>query len=220
MVQEKNERRSNFLPEHAARPATALRHQGLRQELIAAAEGAIEVQGLGELRARDLAKAAGCSLGAIYNVFADLDGLVLEVNANTLRAIDQTMSAIEEPDPVRQFLCLADAYVTYAAENRQRWDALFSHRLPAEATAPGWFLELQNAAFSHIEGPLAVLCPELAQEARALLGRSIFAAVHGMVALGLDRRVAQTDLPGLRKQIALVVRALAQGLPAAPGEQT
>ncbi len=180
------------------------------------AEGVIERQGLGELRARDLAKTAGCSLGAIYNVFTDMDGLILEVNANTLRAIDQSMGAIYEADPVQKFLCLADAYVSYAAGNRLRWDALFSHRLPAEATAPGWFLELQSAAFSHIEGPLAVLCPGLGQAARGLLGRSIFAAVHGMVALGLDRRIAPTDMHTLRGQIALVVRALAQGLPALP----
>ncbi len=216
MVQEKNERRSNIAVEHAARPATALRHQGLRQELIAAAEAAIEAQGLGELRARDLAKTAGCSLGAIYNVFSDMDQLILEVNANTLRAIDRTMGAIYEPDPAQKFCLLADAYVLYAAGHRRRWDALFSHRLPAEAPAPGWFLELQSAAFSHIEGPLALLCPELAPGPRSLLGRSIFAAVHGMVALGLDRRIAQTDLPGLRVQIALVVQALARGLPALP----
>ncbi len=215
MVQEKNEQRSNVARE-APRPATALRHQGLRQELIAGAERVIQTQGLGELRARDLAKAAGCSLGAIYNVFADLDGLILEVNANTLRAIDQSMAAIYEPDPVQKFQRLADAYVSYAVANRLRWDALFSHRLPAETTAPDWFLELQNTAFSHIEGPLEALRPGLGPTARGLLGRSIFAAVHGMVALGLDRRIAQTDLQGLRGQIALVVLALARGLPAVP----
>jgi AcrR family transcriptional regulator len=214
MVQEKNERRSNIALEAPARPATALRHQGLRQDLIAAAEEVIETQGLGELRARDLAKTAGCSLGAIYNVFTDMDGLILEVNANTLRAIGQTMACIAAPSPTAQFLQLADAYVLYAARNRLRWDALFSHRMQAEATAPDWFIETQNTAFSHIEPPLAALCPQLDSNALHLLGRSIFAAVHGMVALGLDKRIAPTDLPVLRVQIALVVTALARGLPA------
>ena len=214
MVQEKNERRSNYVTEAPARPATALRHQGLRQDLITAAEQVIETQGLGELRARDLAKTAGCSLGAIYNVFTDMDGLILEVNASTLRAIDQTMASIVAPNPTTQFLQLADAYVTYAARNRPRWDALFGHRMQAEAVAPDWFLETQNAAFSHIETPLAALCPQLDGTARHLLGRSIFAAVHGMVALGLDKRIAPTDLPVLRAQIASVVTALARGLPA------
>lgn len=214
MVQEKNERRSNNVTEAPARPATALRHQGLRQDLITAAEQVIETQGLGELRARDLAKTAGCSLGAIYNVFTDMDGLILEVNASTLRAIDQTMASIAAPNPTTQFLQLADAYVTYAARNRLRWDALFSHRMQAEAVVPDWFLETQNAAFSHIETPLAALCPQLDGTALHLLGRSIFAAVHGMVALGLDKRIAPTDLPVLRAQIASVVTALARGLPA------
>ena len=214
MVQEKNERRSNITPEAPPRPATALRHQGLRQDLIAAAEQVIDTQGLNELRARDLAKTAGCALGAIYNVFADMDGLILEVNANTLRAIGQTMAAITAASPTAQFLQLADAYVTYAATNRLRWDALFSHRMQAAATVPDWFIETQNAAFSHIETPLAALCPQLAGDALHLLGRSIFAAVHGMVALGLDKRIAPTDLPVLRTQIALVVTALARGLQA------
>jgi AcrR family transcriptional regulator len=216
MVQEKNERRSNISAEPPARPATALRHEGLRQVLLAAAESVIEAHGLAELRARDLAKTAGCSLGAIYNVFADLDGLILDVNANTLRAIDHSMRDIYEADPVQKFQRLADAYVSYAVANRLRWDALFSHRLPEDVPAPDWFLELQNTAFSHIEGPLEALRPGLDPLARGLLGRSIFAAVHGMVALGLDRRLAQTDLPGLRGQIALVVLALARGLPAVP----
>ena len=214
MVQEKNEHRSNYQP---IRPATALRQDAMRHDLIAAAEAVIEIQGLSELRARDLAKTAGCALGAIYNVFAGMDGLILEVNANTLRAIDQAMGAIYEPDPVQKFQRLADTYISYALANRLRWDALFSHRLPAEASAPDWFLALQKSAFSHIEGPLAAFCPGLSEEARALLGRSIFAAVHGMVALGLERRVAQADIAELRGQISLVVLALARGLAAIPG---
>jgi len=210
MVQEKNERRSNLFSE---RPVTVLRHQGLRRELIAAAERLIEGQGLGALRARELANAAGCSVGAIYNVFADLDELILEVNANTLRAMDAAMGGVAEDSPAAQFLGLAEAYLTYAAENRLRWDALFSHRMPPDAMIPEWFIAVQNAAFSHIEAPLARLRPDLPAGERSLLARGIFAAVHGMVALGLDQRVAPTEPPVLRGQIALVVAAIAKGLP-------
>jgi AcrR family transcriptional regulator len=214
MVQEKNERRSNLFPE---RNVTALRHQGLRQALIAAAERLIEDHGLAALRARELANAAGCSLGAIYNVFADLDELILEVNANTLRAMDAAMAEIAPGSPAAQFLALAEAYLNYAAQHRRRWDALFSHRLPEGRVAPDWFLAVQGAAFSHIEAPLACLRPDLPAVALSLLGRGIFAAVHGMVALGLDQRVAPTEPPVLRAQIALVVAAIARGL---PGEES
>jgi AcrR family transcriptional regulator len=212
MVQEKNERRSN-ISSQPARPATALRHQGLRQELIAAAEGVIETQGLENLRARDLAVQAGCSVGAIYNVFTDLDWLVLEVNANTLRAIGARMATINSTEPLDCLLRLADAYLDYAVEHRRRWDALFNHQMPLDAETPEGFDEVQNEAFSYIEAPLARLRPDFPQPALGMLGRSIFAAVHGMVALGLDKRVGSYGVPVLRSQIAVVVRAIAAGLP-------
>jgi AcrR family transcriptional regulator len=195
------------------RPATALRHQDLRAELLAAAEHQIETRGLAHLRARDLANQAGCSLGAIYNVFTDLDELILAVNANTLKAIDLEMTAIEGGGPLQQLIGLANAYVSYAVRKRLRWEALFNHRLPAETVVPQWFQDIQIATWSRIEEPLALLRPDLPYAARHLLGRSIFAAVHGMVALGLDRRVTPMDLPVLRSQIAMVVGAIVRGLP-------
>jgi AcrR family transcriptional regulator len=213
MVPQRLERRSHGQFTGPVREATALRHQDLRAELLAAAERQIETRGLAHLRARDLANQAGCSLGAIYNVFADLDELIIAVNANTLKAIDREMTAIEDGDPLHHLTALANAYLNYAVRNRLRWEALFNHRMPAEAAVPQWFQEIQNAAFSRIEGPLASLRPDLTEAARHLLGRNIFAAVHGMVALGLDRRVAPMDLPVLQSQIALVVGAIASGLP-------
>jgi AcrR family transcriptional regulator len=210
MVQ--GERRSPG-PTVPARQATALRHQDLRAELLAAAEQQIETRGLAQLRARDLANQAGCSLGAIYNVFADLDELILAVNANTLRAIDREMTGLEDGEPLRWLTALANAYLSYAVHNRLRWEALFGHRMPADAIVPQWFQDIQNAAFSRAEAPLALLRPDLPDVARALLGRSIFAAVHGMVALGLDRRLPPMDLAVLRSQIALVVGAIVRGLP-------
>jgi AcrR family transcriptional regulator len=213
MVAGRVERRSQDSPNGPARHATALRHQDLRAELLVAAERQIETRGLAHLRARDLANQAGCSLGAIYNVFEDLDELILAVNANTLKAIDREMTGIEDGDPLQRLTILADAYLMYAVRNRLRWEALFNHRMPAETIVPQWFQDIQNAAFSRIEAPLALLRPNLPDAARYILGRSIFAAVHGMVALGLDRRLAPMDLSVLRSQIALVVCAIVRGLP-------
>jgi AcrR family transcriptional regulator len=209
MVQVKNEQRSNI---STARPSTAARHQELRDELVVAAERLIEAHGLGQLKARDLAAAVGCSVGAIYNVFTDLDALILEVNANALRALDDDMAGVGGRDPAARLIAMADAYLNYAVTNRRRWDALFEHRLPQDAPAPEWYLEILGAAFSHIEAPLGALRPDMEPAARALLSRSIFSAVHGMAALGLDKRVAPIELAVLREQIGLVVRAIVQGL--------
>ena len=76
---------------------TADRRQSLRDGLIAAAEQAIAAEGLAGLRARDLARQVGCALGAIYNVFADLDDLIIAANARTLAARDRHDRAPSPP---------------------------------------------------------------------------------------------------------------------------
>src|SRR4051794_36103806 len=63
---------------------TTERRQLLREALIEAAERTIETQGLPGLKARELAQEIGCAVGAIYNLVADLDELVLAVNSRTL----------------------------------------------------------------------------------------------------------------------------------------
>src|SRR5688572_6284247 len=64
------------------------RRAQLKDSLLRAAERAIETHGLEGVRARDLAREAGCAVGAIYNVFEDLDSLVLQVNLRTLASLE------------------------------------------------------------------------------------------------------------------------------------
>ncbi len=206
IVQEKNERRSQ-------RASTTERHQGLTRRLLEAAEAVIEAAGLGELRARSLADAVGCSVGAIYGVFPDLDALVLAVNARTLDAIDQAMgTASAGRNPALHLRRLADAYLDYAFLNRRRWNALFEHRMADGHALPTWYEERRAAAFNPIAVPVALLRPDLPEADCALLARTLFSAVHGMIVLGLEGRITTVTLPVLRQQIRLVVDAIARGL--------
>ncbi len=210
VVQAKPERRSQ-------RGATSSRHQDLRDQLLAAAEKTIATEGLPALRARALAETVGCSVGAIYNIFPDLDALILAVNGRTLSAIDAVMRTVgPDTDPGTQMVRLAEAYLDYAATQRLRWTALFSHRMSEGHAAPPWYREQQDAAFSHVEAPLAALRPDLSPGQRSLLARTLFSAVHGMVALGLDEKIAVLALPVLREQVRITVQAMARGLAAEP----
>jgi AcrR family transcriptional regulator len=193
-VQDKSEPRSR-------RVATTARHQDLHDRLLDTAERAVAEDGLVNLRARALAEAVGCSVGAIYGVFADLDALILEVNGRTLDAIGLALQAAGGDGAAERLVRLAHAYLDYAVANRPRGRPI----TPAYAAR-------QAAAFAHVEGPLAALRPDLPDEARALLARTLFSAVHGMVEIGLDERVASMPLPSLRDQIQVIVEAVADGL--------
>ena len=203
------------------RGATAARHQNLHDRLLDAAEAFIAAEGLAGLRARALAEAAGCSVGAIYGVFADLDMLVLAVNIRTLDALDTVMGRATDAagpggaasgDPAGHLARLAEAYLDYAAANRPRWDALFQHRMAEGRPIPSWYAERLEMVFRHVEVPLAALRSKLPAGTRTILARTVFAAVHGIVALGLDGKVAEMTLPVLRDQVRMIVGAIASGM--------
>ena len=198
----------------------AIRRQHLRDALLAAAERTIGQQGLAGLRARELAAEVGCALGAIYNVFPDLDALVLAVNARTLAAFEQFLGESDlrvenptDPDPdVARLVRLAAAYLDFAVAYGQRWRALFEHRMSGQRDIPAWYIEAQKPLFSLVEEPLGRLRPELDSEQRRILGRSLFAAVHGIVSLGLDRKLVTLPPELLRSQVEEIVTAMGVGL--------
>jgi AcrR family transcriptional regulator len=199
---------------------TSERRGALRETLIEAAEQAIALGGLTQLKARDLARAAGCALGAIYTVFPDLDALILAVNARTLDHIDRAMRA---PDAVRntpmdaehaiaRLVELATSYLDFAVAQTGLWRALFEHRLPAGQTVPADYLAQQMALFRHIVAPLEALQPDMNERARLMLARSLFSAVHGVVDLGLEEKLTAVPLPELRRLVVLLATAMGRGL--------
>jgi AcrR family transcriptional regulator len=197
------------------------RRLALRDALIIAAEQAIAARGLAGLRARELAAEAGCAVGAIYNVFEDLDDLILAVHGRTLTALERALAdAAREKTGQRShrdiaagnLVTMALAYLDFAASNTPRWRALFDHRLPAGKKAPDWYLADQVKLFGYVERPLRALNPALKPAERALLARSLFSSVHGLVTLGLEEKLGVVPLATLRKQVALVVAATARGL--------
>jgi AcrR family transcriptional regulator len=197
---------------------TAERRQQLKNALISAAERTIENHGLGGLKARALAYRVGCAVGAIYNVVTDLDDLVFEVNFRTLAALERHLAAAEqasgaaEATAVDRLVRLGTAYLAFAAAHTRRWRALFEHRPPLGKPMPDRYLEVQRQLFRLVEEPLGELQPHLSSERRALVARSLFSAVHGMVMLGLEEKLQALPLESLREQIALIVSTIGRGM--------
>ena len=195
----------------------AERRRRLRDALIDAAERAIEKDGLRGLKARDLAHEVGCAVGAIYNAVTDLDDLVYAVNARTLAALEDRLTAAGAAgkagkDAAGRLVQLALAYLDYAAANTRRWRAVFDHQPMTDRGLPDWYLADQMRLFSYVEAPLKVLQPKADAARRALIARSLVSAVHGVVVLGLEEKLQRIPLPTLREQVTLLSRALAKGL--------
>jgi len=191
----------------------AERRPPLRERVMAAAEAAIAERGLSGVKARELAASAGCALGAIYTVFDDLDELILRVNARTLERLERTLdAALRAADPDQALLALARAYLDFARREEPSWRALFEHRLPRGASAPEWYVEARDRLFGRLDASLAKLLPGADDALRARLARTLFSAVHGVVALGLEEKIADTPPALLDAQIETLVGLIAAGL--------
>ncbi|WP_425332518.1 hypothetical protein [Candidatus Rhodoblastus alkanivorans] len=73
----------------------------------------------------------------------------------------------------------------------------------------------QLALFRFILEPLRALIPETAEEERQYWAQSLFSAVHGVVALGLERKFVAVPPERLDEQIERFVHAICAGIEAA-----
>jgi AcrR family transcriptional regulator len=185
-----------------------------RQKLIEAAEKRVATNGLAALKTRDLARDIGCANGAVYNLVEDMDDLILRVGSRTLGRLDATLTSAEGDGlaPAEALGRIAVAYCDFAAQNTELWRALFEHRMQAGKDVPEWAAAEQLELFRHIYGPLAALFPKRAPAELGVTARSLFSAVHGIVALGLEQKLVAVPLEVLRREVALIVRAMIAGL--------
>ena len=191
------------------------RRTKLRESLILAAEKSISTAGLAGLKTRELAREIGCANGAVYNLVADMDELILLVGSRTLRRLDAALSEAESagpPSPAEKLVRIAVAYCDFAAENLELWRALFEHRMTPGKPIPEWAVSEQMDLFRHIYRPLAALLPKRSTAELSVTARSLFSAVHGMVLLGLEQKLIAVPVEALRAEIAVIVRAMVKGL--------
>jgi AcrR family transcriptional regulator len=196
---------------------TLERREKLREALILAAERSISAGGLAGLKTRELAREIGCANGAVYNLVADMDELVLRVGSRTLGRLDAALTDAESDGPASPpeiLVRIAIAYCDFADANLELWRALFEHRMAQNKPTPEWAISEQMELFRHIYRPLATLFPKRATAELSVTARSLFSAVHGMVLLGLEQKLIAVPIDALRNEIATIVRAALAGLTA------
>ncbi|MCC8946856.1 MULTISPECIES: TetR/AcrR family transcriptional regulator [Bradyrhizobium] len=199
----------NIVQEESRRDRKKLQRRAL---LIEIARRSIATKGLRSLKVRDVAEAAGCSIGSVYNEFGDFDGLILTVNRETVHALTTRLKAVPADDPLRQLHGLADAYLGFATEHANLLRSLFEHRMEDDRPFPEDILTMVMEAFALMHAPLLRLLPDRDPDDVALLSRTMFSAVHGIISLGLEERMVAVPPEMLRERLAQFVDTHLAGL--------
>jgi AcrR family transcriptional regulator len=180
--------------------------------MLETARAIISAKGLRSLKVRDVAEAADCSIGSVYNEFGDFDGLILTVNRETVQALTTRLAAVATDDPIRQLQGLAATYLAFATEHSNLLRSLFEHRMEQDRPFPEDILIMVMQAFALMHAPLVQLMPEKNPTEVALLARMMFSAVHGIISLGLEERMVAVPPEMLRQQLAQFVDTHLAGL--------
>lgn len=156
----------------------ARRSDHTREELwrltIDASKKIVEKEGLRGLRARQIARDIGYTIGTLYNLFEDLDDIIMHMNGETLDRLLGECSKVElAQDPNRDLERLVHCYLSFTYENPRLWNAIFEHKLPENRPVPDWFSEKVSKLLSMIERALAPVLSgrsdaEIHQHARIL----------------------------------------------------
>jgi AcrR family transcriptional regulator len=194
-------------------PSTPTRKKVLRHvHLLETARALIATKGLRSLKVRDVAAAAGCSIGTVYNEFEDLDELVFAVNRETIRALEQMLTVLVHDDPARQLHMLAQGYLDFATQHPNLLRALFEHRTEDDRPFPEDLLEMVRRTFALMDVPLIRLLPGTPSDDVAILARTMFSAAHGIISLGLEERLVAVPPQRLRHQVSRFVDTYLAGL--------
>lgn len=186
----------------------------LRLKALAIAARIAASEGLAALQARRIATEAGCSVGSLYNVFGDMDGLVVAVNRETVRllgdALMASFAASEESQVEQRLMQLALTYMHFALDHQNRWRAVFEHRQPDGREVPADYRADQARLLGLIE---AVIAGDVTDSSlRRHAARALFAAIHGIIMLALDEKLAHFDREAMESEIRFIVSAAAHGL--------
>ena len=187
----------------------------LKARMLQLAREILEADGLAGLQARRLAKEADCAVGSIYNIFNGIDGLIIAANTATLRDFGRNAEAAmrrsESGSVEDRLMALALAYLDFAIAHPKRLKAVFDHQMAEDAEVPTEYRADQDQLFALIEAPLRDVFAD--PKARAAAARAMFAAVHGIVVMALDRKLGPFDVKATEWQVRLVVQLIARGLP-------
>lgn len=190
------------------------KRQAMEDRILAALLTLIDERGLDKVGARDVAKKAECSVGAIYTAFEHLDHAVFAANAQTLHRMKDALLMVDmdSVDTQTGLRHLAQAYARFAMDNPARWRAIFLHRQHPDIETPKWYLDLHLELISRIYIPLANLRPDLTENELATRARTLFGAVHGVVQLAMERRFVAVPLDTLEQEVGALVDAMTRGL--------
>ena len=185
----------------------------LTQLILDAAQAIIEEQGLAGLSAREIARRISYSPGTIYNMFENLDDVILNVEARVLESLEQRLAGVLRDGVNRETVNkLALSYLAFTHERPKLWNLLFEHHMAAGSELPAWYQQKLGVLLASVEQALAPhFAPEDTQ-GRQRAARVLWAGVHGITSLSTADKLSIVSSDAAQIMVDDLVRTYLRGV--------
>lgn len=177
----------------------------LSQMALDATRTIVAHEGVRDLSTRKVAKKIGYSVGTIYNLYENLDDLIVHLNASTLDLLYEGLRAVSTTGgPERQLMRLAGAYIEFTQQNLNLWNSLFDHRLPAGQELPEWYGDKVDRLLALIEDIIAPIFAGYEPRDCHISARVLWSSLHGICSLASSEKldmVADASASQLAEQL-------------------
>ena len=175
----------------------ARRSDHTREELHAmildAAREIVERDGFAGLTIRRIGESIGYSSGTLYNLFDDLDDIVVHLNAATLDALYAELAEIPAGDDVEETLrAHADVYLRFVEQRPLLWGLLFQ-TMPTRSPRPDWYYSRMDRLFALLENAFEPIFGSEPRQAKTDAARVLWSGLHGMCNLATEGAVLTWD---------------------------
>lgn len=154
----------------------------IKKMLIESAFKLVDTKGMEFFNARKISSEIGYSAGTIYNLFANLEELMLYVNLKTVDLLIDEMEKVFQKVADRNNLggAVAKHYLHFARTHPGLWSLLFE---TAIEDSPDWYEQHIEKSFSRLELYLG--------ERDRKNGKILWASVHGICLLKLRGKLGK-----------------------------
>ncbi len=185
----------------------------LRETILEKATELVNTKGMEQLTIRKISGEIGCAIGTIYNVFSNLDAIILTINAATMTRLYAQLERESNRDnaPMTALISLGQSYVAFSQENFHLWSMLVDHKLAPGNTLPDWFQEKIDALFTLVSRMVAPLVNN-DQERAERAARVLWAGLHGVCSLAVSGKLDAVHAEPADVLAESLIRNYLQGL--------
>ena len=190
-----------------------LKRQRVFEGSLAVAKRIASTEGMEGLTARRIARGAGCSVGTVYNVFGNLDTVILHLNATTLDALYGELATVDKAgDPAMKIGELVERYMKFTEDNANLWNVIFEHVWPKGYDLPDWYRRCIDRLLGVLADALAPLFPEDQKGERFHAATVLWGGLHGIHSLAATGKLGTITSENAHVMADMLTRNFIEGL--------